>query len=91
MVTMVRPNMSTRPAVCHTAAEVVDALGGPTGFARWWWGEGFEKLHVQRAWAWGKRGFPRELHLVMSGRLFAEKNIQALPSAWKIQALQAAE
>jgi hypothetical protein len=78
--------MDVAPTICRTAREVIDAIGGPTKFARWWLGDDIIKLDAQRASAWGKRNrFPRELFPPMSKRLLDERSITAFPSAWGLQ------
>jgi hypothetical protein len=82
--------MSSKLPDCPEAARIIEAIGGPAEFARWWWGSDFSKAHAQIAWRWRKRGFPRELFLLMSGRLWDEKRIEATPAAWNLQDFQQA-
>lgn len=77
--------MSSQHTSCPAAAEIITVFGGPTKFARWWWGDSFTTLHSQLAWKWEKRGFPRELFPPMSKRLRDEMQIDAPPSAWNLQ------
>jgi hypothetical protein len=84
--------MNTRPPLfLRSATEVVDAFGGPTNFARWWWGSAFKRAYVQRAVAWKERGFPAKVQPQMSSRLYVEKGIAVPLEAFNVVTLQAAE
>jgi hypothetical protein len=61
----------------NSAAAVIDAIGGPAKFARW-----YGKVEPNAVTMWRTRGFPAKTFPRLAPRLRKEQNIVADPRCW---------